>query len=285
MQFRPFSSSDGDFGRRRLADALRKDVDGIAPSDCGARMEPIRYLRFAQNAPCPPCTLARVPLDCDCNATCHRPWPLGARALRCCLPRIVRRNAFGNSATAIRLRARSPEPAVIIDTRFRLVRGASNDAAAHPKPRTAPCDRIGTKRKKEGFEIDALTRVGVDVVCDAEKGRTIGQILLQKSFWGAERKFLEPLMRLAPRDVRDLIVSQKSDHGPSYWRYGALQRWSCLKYYFREILGVVRFSTFATKSAQSGRRAGSLGTRLGIHRSCCLRLVCQFTLRNTKHFI
>src|ERR1700680_649216 len=38
---------------------------------------------------------------------------------------------------------------------------------------------------------------------------------------------------------------------PSYWRYGALQRWSCLKYYFREIFGVVRFSTFATKSATS----------------------------------
>src|ERR1700680_5213137 len=37
-------------------------------------------------------------------------------------------------------------------------------------------------------------------------------ILLQKSFWGAERKFLEPPMRLAPRDVRDLIVSQKNDH-------------------------------------------------------------------------
>ncbi len=51
-------------------------------------------------------------------------------------------------------------------------------------------------------------------------------ILLQKSFWGAERKFLEPLMRLAPRDVRDLIVSQKNDHGPSYWRYGTLQWWS-----------------------------------------------------------
>jgi hypothetical protein len=81
------------------------------------------------------------------------------------------------------------------------------------------------------------------------------RILLQKSFWGAERKFLEPLMRLAPRDVRDLIVSEKNDHGPSYWRYGALQRWSCLKYYFREILGVVRFSTFATKSALNGNAA------------------------------
>jgi hypothetical protein len=80
-------------------------------------------------------------------------------------------------------------------------------------------------------------------------------ILLQKSFWGAERKFLEPLMRLAPRDVRDLIVSQKNDHGPSYWRYGALQRCSCLKYYFREIFGVVRFSTFATKSAKTGPSA------------------------------
>jgi hypothetical protein len=31
------------------------------------------------------------------------------------------------------------------------------------------------------------------------------QILLQKSFWGGERKFLEPLMRLARGDVRDHI--------------------------------------------------------------------------------
>src|ERR1700676_1770924 len=87
------------------------------------------------------------------------------------------------------------------------------------------------------------------------------RILLQKSFWGAERKFLEPPMRLAPRDVRDLIVSQKKDHGPSYWRYGALQRWSCLKYYFREIFGVVRFSTFATKSA-TRRHAGDPSWKL-----------------------
>src|SRR5271157_2604421 len=140
MQFRHFSNADGDFGRRRLADALRKDVDGIAPSDCGSwltignystiRARPIRYLRFAQNAPCPPRALTRDPLDCDCNATCHRPCPLGARALRCCLPCIARRNAFGNSATAIRLRARSPGPAVI--TQFRLVREASNYAAARP---------------------------------------------------------------------------------------------------------------------------------------------------------
>jgi hypothetical protein len=40
------------------------------------------------------------------------------------------------------------------------------------------------------------------------------QILLQKSFWGAERKFLEPLMRFARGDVRDHIVSSKIDHGP-----------------------------------------------------------------------
>ncbi len=29
------------------------------------------------------------------------------------------------------------------------------------------------------------------------------QILLQKSFWGVERKFLEPLMRFTRSDVRD----------------------------------------------------------------------------------
>ena len=40
------------------------------------------------------------------------------------------------------------------------------------------------------------------------------QILLQKSFWGGERKFLEPLMRSTRGDVRDHIVSSKIDHGP-----------------------------------------------------------------------
>jgi hypothetical protein len=44
------------------------------------------------------------------------------------------------------------------------------------------------------------------------------QILLQKSFRGGERKFLEPLMRLARGDVRDHIASSKIDHGPPQWR-------------------------------------------------------------------
>jgi hypothetical protein len=42
-------------------------------------------------------------------------------------------------------------------------------------------------------------------------------ILLQKSCWGVERKFLEPLMRFTRGDVRDRIASSKIDHGPS-WR-------------------------------------------------------------------
>jgi hypothetical protein len=39
-------------------------------------------------------------------------------------------------------------------------------------------------------------------------------ILLQKSFWGGERKFLEPLMRLTRGDARDHIALSKIDHGP-----------------------------------------------------------------------
>jgi hypothetical protein len=35
-------------------------------------------------------------------------------------------------------------------------------------------------------------------------------ILLQKSFWGGERKFLEPLMRFMRDDVRGHIVYPKS---------------------------------------------------------------------------
>jgi len=40
------------------------------------------------------------------------------------------------------------------------------------------------------------------------------RILLKKSFWEGEQKFLEPLMRFARGDVRDHIVSSKIDHGP-----------------------------------------------------------------------
>jgi hypothetical protein len=76
---------------------------------------------------------------------------------------------------------------------------------------------------------------------------------LQKSFEGDERNFPGPLMRFARRDVRDHIASQKNDHGASYPRYRALQRWSRPNINLCEISGVVRFSTFATLSAQSGR--------------------------------
>jgi len=40
-------------------------------------------------------------------------------------------------------------------------------------------------------------------------------IVLQKSFWGDERNFLELLMRFTRGDVRDHIDSSKIDHGPS----------------------------------------------------------------------
>ncbi|MGY4474550.1 hypothetical protein ACVILL_001964 [Bradyrhizobium sp. USDA 3364] len=39
-------------------------------------------------------------------------------------------------------------------------------------------------------------------------------ILLKKAFWGEERKFPAPLMRLIGSDVRDHIASSKIDHVP-----------------------------------------------------------------------
>jgi hypothetical protein len=75
------------------------------------------------------------------------------------------------------------------------------------------------------------------------------QILLQKSFWGDERNFLEPLMRFTSGNVRDHIVSHKNDHGASYRRYAAFQWRSRLKIGFCEIFGIAQFSTFATLSA------------------------------------
>ena len=77
-------------------------------------------------------------------------------------------------------------------------------------------------------------------------------ILLQKSFDGDERNFLGPLMRFVRKDVRDLIAHQKNGHGASYRRHRVLQRRIGLKFDFREIFGVVRFSTFATLSPENG---------------------------------
>jgi hypothetical protein len=59
------------------------------------------------------------------------------------------------------------------------------------------------------------------------------------------------LMRLARGDVRDHIVSSKTDHGP---RSGVEKRRSSRspKIHFREIFRVVLFSTFATISTLSG---------------------------------
>jgi len=62
-------------------------------------------------------------------------------------------------------------------------------------------------------------------------------------------------MRFARGDVRDHIISRKNDHGPAYRRYGPLQRQRLTKIDFREIFGVVRFSSFATQSRRnSGHR-------------------------------
>jgi hypothetical protein len=60
-------------------------------------------------------------------------------------------------------------------------------------------------------------RVSV-VVRLRKKDDRLWQILLQKSFWGDERKFLEPPMRFTRGDVRDHTVSSKIDHGPPSWR-------------------------------------------------------------------
>jgi hypothetical protein len=83
------------------------------------------------------------------------------------------------------------------------------------------------------------------------------QILLKKSFGGGERNFPEPLMRFVRNDVKDHVVSQKNDHGLSYWRYAASQRRTCPKINICEIFGVFRFSTFSTVSARNRHAAMS----------------------------
>src|SRR6202795_5215937 len=87
---------------------------------------------------------------------------------------------------------------------------------------------------------------------------------VEKSFLGDERNFLGPLMRSA-RDGEGPHRSAQNDHRPSYRRYRAFQRQKRLRINFGEILGVVRFSTFATwgnfgSDADKGKGISSPGT-------------------------
>jgi len=91
------------------------------------------------------------------------------------------------------------------------------------------------------------------------------QILLKKSCWGDGGNFSGPLIRFARGDMRDHIVLCKNDHGASYRRYGVLQWWSRLKISICEIFGVVRFSTFATQSTQSGHVASHISRAVGVN--------------------
>src|SRR4029077_5404760 len=94
-------------------------------------------------------------------------------------------------------------------------------------------------------------------------------IVLKKSFWGDERKFLEP--RFARGDMRDHTVSHRIDHGASYRRYGVLPRRSRLKIKPCEIFGVVRFSNATLSGAKRTSRLTHRGTLLGAKQVC----LCQ----------
>ena len=76
-------------------------------------------------------------------------------------------------------------------------------------------------------------------------------IVLKKSFLTGDGNFSEPLMRFVRRDVRDHIGSHKNDRGPSYPRQRPLQPWRRRKIILREILGAIRFSTFASANRGS----------------------------------
>ena len=67
----------------------------------------------------------------------------------------------------------------------------------HARPVLVSGNRLQLRLQREGRPMSA-----------------VWQILLQKSFWGGERKFSEPLMRLARGDERDHIASSKIDHEP-----------------------------------------------------------------------
>jgi hypothetical protein len=79
--------------------------------------------------------------------------------------------------------------------------------------------------------------------------------VLKKSFLGDERNFLGPLMRSARDDVRGphRFAQKRPPTIGSALQIISAAETSGIN--FGEILGVVRFSTFSTVSAQSGRTA------------------------------
>jgi hypothetical protein len=80
-------------------------------------------------------------------------------------------------------------------------------------PFGAEMSPLGQKATSAGDRTTSDLPPGTDSG-DGEGDVRFVPILLQKSFRGGERKFLEPLMRLARGDVRDHIASSKIDHGP-----------------------------------------------------------------------
>jgi hypothetical protein len=62
--------------------------------------------------------------------------------------------------------------------------------------------------------VNGVARISSLVYAAILPNGSFAPILLQKSFGGDERKFLEPLMRFTRGDVRDHIVSSKINHGP-----------------------------------------------------------------------
>jgi hypothetical protein len=72
---------------------------------------------------------------------------------------------------------------------------------------------LGQKRRFDPVPATSGLPLTADLVRPVRLVRFV-PILLQKSFWGGERKILEPLMRFTRGDMRDHIVSSKIDHGP-----------------------------------------------------------------------
>jgi hypothetical protein len=67
----------------------------------------------------------------------------------------------------------------------------------------------------QGTFFAGMSRVGTKPTCSSSLTMSASEgILLQKSFWGGDRKFLKPLMRFTRGEVRDHIASSKIDHAP-----------------------------------------------------------------------
>src|SRR6267143_1400940 len=101
------------------------------------------------------------------------------------------------------------------------------------------------------------------------------RIVLKKSFFDDDLKFLGPLVRLSRCEVWDLINCRKSDRWPSYRFYRAWEQLKSPMCYICEIFGSPRFGVFQHNRRKAAVHDWHLRIDLLVWNPCGTQCVCK----------